>query len=425
MSARPKVSPLLQALIEKGLFDQLPVTFSTFFFDQVKEWELLFPHERDYFERLFGLIDRSDPKMVQDFFAPLREVERRMGVNEKVWPKRQFTLDQVDFLNRSAHYPEWRKAIANIFSHLDPLLDAEKAKAGHPRLVIITSPAELPVGPDRMWTRFKDKGRIISLDLPEDVDVQDYIPLLLTGGRGKDSKKTIMELYAETKARSAYDTWGVEVGDSLSSLTARAAGWVKLGYDGLQDYRVRLMAEVRKMLDIQDIRGPRQLGAKLKQLKVEPNQHGIDSDPILAEFVRSVLLSGNGTLLINNTFVEWAAIQAVRRARPSLMVISFGIRNKIKPFSSLLIYTDQNSANPIPTQMDTLGSYVDLEIFNYYLGLEFEKYVEYRRNTVYLFVGVGMDEMLVIAPPDFPMIAKEHPIKLAEVFSWAKDWLNL
>ena len=31
--------------------------------------------------------------------------------------------------------------------------------------------------------------------------------------------------------------------------------------------------------------------------------------------MRSVLLSGNGTLLINNTFVEWATVQAVRRAK--------------------------------------------------------------------------------------------------------------
>ena len=39
----PKLSPALDALVEKGLFDRLPVTFSTFFYDQIREWELLFP----------------------------------------------------------------------------------------------------------------------------------------------------------------------------------------------------------------------------------------------------------------------------------------------------------------------------------------------------------------------------------------------
>jgi len=51
MPGQPEVSPLLQALIDKGIFDRLPVSFSTFFFEQVKEWELLFPAEKNYFER--------------------------------------------------------------------------------------------------------------------------------------------------------------------------------------------------------------------------------------------------------------------------------------------------------------------------------------------------------------------------------------
>src|SRR5664279_187762 len=120
------------------------------------------------------------------------------------------------------------------------------------------------------------------------------------------------------------------------------------------------------------------------------------NDEILAEFVRAVLLNGNGTLLINNTFVEWASVQAARRARPSVMVLSFGVRNKLKPFSSLLIHADQETANPIPTQMDSLGTYVDLEVFYQYLWQEFEKYAEYRKNTAYLFVGDGMDELFCI-----------------------------
>jgi hypothetical protein len=146
---------------------------------------------------------------------------------------------------------------------------------------------------------------------------------------------------------------------------------------------------------------------------------------VLAEFTRATLLSGNGTLLINNTFVEWSTVQAVRRARPSATVVSFGIRNKVKPFTSLLIFADQETSNPIPTQMDTLGTYVDLEIFYQYIWQEFEKYAEYRRNTAYLFVGEGMDEMLAIAPPDFPLLAAKQLVKLAQVFGTMKDWMSL
>jgi hypothetical protein len=115
----------------------------------------------------------------------------------------------------------------------------------------------------------------------------------------------------------------------------------------------------------------------------------------------------------------------VRRARPSVAMIGFGIRNKIKPFSSLLIYADQDTANPIPSQMDTLGSYVDLEVFYQYIWQEFEKYAEYRNNTAYLFVGEGMEEMLAIGPPDFPLVEAAHPLTLPAVFQHLKDWLGV
>src|SRR5689334_4859054 len=75
------LSPVLQALVDKGLFDRLPATFSTFFFQQLQDWNLMFPAEQSYHERLFTLIDRSDAQSVEQLFAPLREVERRMGVN--------------------------------------------------------------------------------------------------------------------------------------------------------------------------------------------------------------------------------------------------------------------------------------------------------------------------------------------------------
>jgi predicted NACHT family NTPase len=140
--------------------------------------------------------------------------------------------------------------------------------------------------------------------------------------------------------------------------------------------------------------------------------------------VRAVLLTGNGTLLINNTFVEWAAIQAIRRARPSAMLISFGVRNKLKPFSSMLVYSDQETASPIPDQMDSLGTYVDLEIFYQYIWQEFEKYAEYRNNTAYLFLADGLEELFCIAPPDFPLLHAKAPLKLPSIFAGAREWLN-
>jgi hypothetical protein len=135
------------------------------------------------------------------------------------------------------------------------------------------------------------------------------------------------------------------------------------------------------------------------------------------------MLAGNGTLLINNTFVEWAAVQAARHARPHVAVVFFGVRNKIKPFSGLLLYADQEKANLIPDQQDVLGSYVDLEAFYPYIWRGFEKYAEYRNKTAYLFVGELLDEACVIATEEFPPLEATRPLTLAQLHAGCREWL--
>ncbi len=381
-------SAVIQALIDKGLFDKLPATFSTFFFEQIKDWDTLFPHERGYFERLFTLLDELPPTEAGTLFAPLRAVEQKMGVNEKTWPRRSFTLDQVDFLNRNAHYAAWRGAIAGIFGRIDPVLEEQVRRKGRPRLVLVLSPPELPVGPDRMWTRLK--GKRVALD--GSLDPKEHLAPLFAAGEAKP-----------------YDRWILQCGATIPP----ARGVVSFSFDGLAAYRRRLMTDVQRLVEREQIRGPRELGARLKQMKILASEAEVGRDPVLAEFTRAVLLAGNGTLLLNNTFVEWATIQAARRARPSMTAVAFGIRNKMKPFSSLLIYTDQDEANPIPSQMDSLGTYVDLEVFYQYIWQEFQKYAEYSNNTVYVYLALGMDELLYLSPPDFTLPARVNPERLS------------
>ena len=419
----PHVSPKLQALIDKGLLNRIPVSFSAFYLDQMKEWDLLFPAEHEYYERLFGLLDRSPADAVDQLFAPLREVEQRMGVNEKNFPKGEFTLAQVDFLNRNPHYSEWRAAVSAVFAQLDPVLDADVARSGHARLVVVVAPSQLPVDPSRMWTRLQAHGKRVPLEVPENVDA--FLPLLLTGAAAGERASTLGERFMAGRGGSPYTSWVVEAGSALSKLGRSPAATVKYSYDALANYRKRLMSEVQSVVQAEAVPGPRQLSARLKQMKILASEGDLAHDPVLAEFARAILLSGNGTLLVNNTFVEWATVQAVRRARPSVVTVAFGIRNKVKPFSSLLIYADQDTSNPIPSQMDTLGSYVDIEILQQYVWQEFGKYPEYRNNTAFLFAGEGMEEMLVIAPPDFPLLSASGPRKLPAVFSQCKDWLGV
>ena len=418
-------SPTIRQLIDGGLFQRLPATFSVYTLDRIREWNKLFPAEQGYFERLFGLLDRSPFEAVEDLVRPMREIERKMDIGGGLWNTDDFTLEHVDFLQRSPYLAEWREAVAGVFAKVDPVLDAEVARSGNPRLVVVVSPVELLMGPDRMWTRLRDRGRLLELRLPENLPLADYLARVVSGAPRAGRAPGLLDLYAAQRARNPFDTWMIEAADPILSLAQSMDGWVGLSYERLADLRRVLMREVNELVTQEKIPGPRQLGERLQKMNPGALRRAAGRDPVMQDFLQSVLLNGNGTLLINNTFVEWTTLQAIRRARPSPVLASFGIRNKVKPFSSLLIYSDQEQTNPIPTQSDMLGSYVDLEVFYQYIWQECGKYAEYRRNTAFLFIGVGMDALLAIGPPDFPLFAAAEPLRLEEVFDGCSTWLGL
>src|SRR5205085_2117765 len=120
-----------------------------------------------------------------------------------------------------------------------PLLDAEVARQGRPRLVIVVAPAELPVGPDRMWTRIASHGKRIPLQPP--ADGSDYLPLLLSGKPGAPKSIALTGLFATSKPEP-YGAWSIDAGDTLAPLS-RHESVVRLSYRALADYRARLMSD--------------------------------------------------------------------------------------------------------------------------------------------------------------------------------------
>src|SRR5215470_643432 len=157
--------------------ERFPPTFTAYFADRIHDWHLLFPAEQNYVERLFGLLNRAEPSEVEALFTPLRKLETRMGVNEKTWKANEFTLEHVDFLNRSPLNSEWRVEISRIFARVDPVLDEEVAKTGRRRVVIVLSPPELPVGPDRLWTRLVPHGRRVRLAASDPAELLAHLPV--------------------------------------------------------------------------------------------------------------------------------------------------------------------------------------------------------------------------------------------------------
>ena len=142
----------------------------------------------------------------------------------------------------------------------------------------------------------------------------------------------------------------------------------------------------------------------------------------MREFVRALLLSGNGSLVFNNSFVQWGASEALRRAQPQALIAAFGVRPKLKPFSSTVLFEDQHRNNPAPDADDPEGSLIDaLELSNYvhYAG---QRVAAYQGRTLTLMAACGLDRVLAIGGPQPPSSSRR--MSSDELTSFVLGWLS-
>ncbi len=138
----------------------------------------------------------------------------------------------------------------------------------------------------------------------------------------------------------------------------------------------------------------------------------------LRSFVIDLFLSGNGALNFSNAFVEWAASEALRRARPRVIVARFGLRSKPKPFTSIAIFENQQRISMLPDVDDVEGSAVDALILARYVWQASSRYPEHEQ-TCCLCVSESRNSVLLIAPPGrSPEWSQEHPVSLEDVHKW-------
>jgi hypothetical protein len=129
---------------------------------------------------------------------------------------------------------------------------------------------------------------------------------------------------------------------------------------------------------------------------------------------------------VNNTFVEWSAVQALRRAQPRVLLVRYGVRDKMKPFSSLLLFSQPRPTDQIPLIEDPVGSFVDVEQLSYYVWLNAEKSPAYRARTLYLFLAENVDEMLALRPDSAGTPRSELPeATLADVCATMAAWMGI
>jgi hypothetical protein len=119
-------------------------------------------------------------------------------------------------------------------------------------------------------------------------------------------------------------------------------------------------------------------------------------------------LSGNGSLVFNNSFVQWGSAEALRRVEPQVLIASFGIRPKVKPFSGSVLFEDQTRNNPVAEQDDPAGSLLDSLKLSEYVYLASRRVPSYEARSITLLTAQDLDSVLILGaeqPPRAQMTA--------------------
>jgi hypothetical protein len=418
----------LKTAVENGVLNQLPLTFLPFANQQLRDWQFLFPNERRATEQLLLYVNSLSPDESSALFAEVTALEEKMNVRSWKFSTSEQTIENASLLARSPYFQEWRRAVQAVFDAAERhATTTEGAPAPANRLVLIEIPRPLDLAAVSVWQRWGQLGRPLNLEIPPNLSgsvLQNLVvgnPQLSNGLLGKVTQR----------ARNQYaEAWVIDAGHALidSALALPPAGPgaaqpVLLSYSRLDACRQNFSREMNTMR--KDLSDADAVYDRLRKVDLAPSCPAeVAGDPAAREFVRNLYLSGNGAVIFSNSFVQWAASEAFRRARPRFLAARFGVRSKPKPFTAVAVFENPDQVNPLPAVDDLPGSAVDAQILALYIWLAAVRYEEYAHATVCVCVAESLSQACVVAPPEFAIAPGQSTLSVDSLDRALHEWIS-
>ena len=365
------------------LIARLPRTFRPGLNDQLRNWELLFPAEQRRLQAQLDVLAGLSPGDFQRMFAPVVEVESRMNLPRWDAGAVGMSVQDTGLLARSPLYPAWRSEVEKVFARIDEEVERAGSLPSFQRLVLCVLPPGLPASAEPFWPRLARQGTWVRLDGPFDRFLHPLVSALVSRG-------------VAAGLEPIEQTWIFECESNLAPLADSTRATV-LSWAALSAVRREFLSRlntIRRSLSSVD-----QTTQELRHLDLGRLLSGpAGSAPRVREFVRALFLSGNGSLVFNNSFVQWGSSEALRRVQPQVLVASFGIRPKLKPFSSVVLFEDQSRSNPVGDEDDPPGSLLDGLMLSEYVRLAATRYIGGRDAPLTFMAACGHDRLLVLGP---------------------------
>ena len=394
------------------LVPRLPRTFGPTLNDQLRRWDLLFPAEQRQLQSQLNYLAGLSQADLKTLFAPIANLESRMDLPNWRPGAVGMSIEETGLLARSPLYPQWRTEVEKVFAHIEAALEPSTGRIRPRRLLLCVLPAGLPLNAQPVWPELAGQGTWIELSKPF-----------------RESEHALVAALAKRPASPALEdiesTWVFECGRDLAAVVEPTSA-IDISWGALEAIRRTFLDRLNSIH--RDLRSADQTTVELRRLDISASlDPRLGRIPRVREFIRSILLSGNGSLVFNNSFVQWSASEALRRVQPQVLVARFGIRPKIKPFSSLVMFEDQNRSNPTPDQDDPSGSLIDGQMLSQYVHLTARDLVSYRDRLVTIFACADLSRVFVVgsSEPTAYFSLSAPPLPSDQLSSRALGWLNL
>lgn len=382
------------------LLGKLPRTFVPALNEQIHNWDVLFPAERRALSSQMDWLASLPDADFKTLFDPIFAVEQRMALPAWNPATDRMSVTDTGILVRSPYYQQWRAAVEQAFSKIEAGIEAQGKRKRSNKLIVATMPAGLAPRTGALWPKLEKEGKWITLPQP----FAEILPTLYRKVAARERRPEVEALES---------TWVFEYNPVLAELPVEAPV-IGLSFEKLGSLRREFLLRLNRMK--RDLNTLDLTYDELRKLDMRPWFPG-DGNAGVREFTRNLFLSGNGALLFGNSFVQWGASEAFRRAAPQATFCRFSVRPKLKPFSGVVLFEDQNRANPVPDQPDPEGSFVDCQLLMEYIHLAALRGTEYAGRLLALIAVPDEKRVLAIGaiPPN---------LNGAEISDAALNWVT-
>jgi hypothetical protein len=371
-----------------ALLQQLPLAFLPLLLREVIAYDWKFPAERDEIDRQFRYLGGMTPEQLSSAMSSFARLKLSPALEAMDWIGAPFRFSEKlsAYLWSTHQIDDFSSAAENYIHAFNAAVPEAAAPA--PRLGITVIAREISQTDYPLFRKLRPHGVYF-----DHVDSGSSYDLLMG------------TVETRTQAHpSPYAHWCIDGAEPPTALNSQIAS---LAYGPLKPVRKALIHKMQQVSAFQA--GPETLRTRLAE--TDPSEVGMKHNPddaVMNRFAISVLTEGSGTQIYSTTFVQWAAREALRRARPLTILTRFAPRQTEESADEEFSGTQQRVV------LDPAGSLADADMGAYYTWINLQR-LSGANQSSYIAWYEGHREAVAIGPSLAPGTESHDNVSVAQI----------